>query len=165
MDKEKRVQDSAMDTPVDVVGDEQSEQESQTPDDARNIVSGKQPPKAKKKSKWKLIYILGTLVIILAIVFLDPNSGDIFSVANQLNPWWIVGAFGAVLLYWITDAMLLGQVTGCVSRPMGPLRTFKIAIIGLYYGALTPFATGGQPIQVFYMKRDAGIPWARAPAW
>ncbi len=34
------------------------------------------------------------------------------------------------------------------------LRSLKVGIIGLYYGAITPFATGGQPIQVVYMRRN-----------
>jgi len=34
------------------------------------------------------------------------------------------------------------------------LQSIKIGIIGLYYGALTPFATGGQPVQVVYMRRN-----------
>ncbi len=158
MDKDKQTQLSQEETAQEETATEQKESAGDTEQPLNETSAQTEPPKAKKKSKWKLIYILGTMIVILFIVFLDPNSGDIFSVANQLNPWWIVGAFGAVLLYWITDALILGQMTGCVAKPMGPLRTLKIGIIGLYYGALTPFATGGQPIQVYYMKRDAGIP-------
>jgi uncharacterized protein (TIRG00374 family) len=36
-------------------------------------------------------------------------------------------------------------------------RSLKVGMIGLYYCALTPSSTGGQPMQVIYMKRD-GIP-------
>jgi hypothetical protein len=33
-------------------------------------------------------------------------------------------------------------------------RCVKIGVIGLYYCALTPSSTGGQPVQVMYMRRD-----------
>lgn len=108
----------------------------------------------KKKRKWNFVYLAVTLLIVVGIVLFDPNAKDIFTVWSQLNPLWILAAFGLILLYWISDAMVLADVTSYIYRPMNFLRMFKVGVIGLYYGALTPFATGGQPIQVAYMKRD-----------
>ncbi|MCI8497157.1 MAG: flippase-like domain-containing protein, partial [Clostridiales bacterium] len=37
----------------------------------------------------------------------------------------------------------------------------KVALIGLYYSCITPFATGGQPMQVYYYHKD-GVPYGAA---
>lgn len=114
-------------------------------------------PKKKSRTIWKVIYIAATLLIIVGIAFIDPNFKDIFTVIPQMEFVWIAAALGLILLYWFSDGLILNHVTSYVHRRESIWHSFKVGVIGLYYGALTPFATGGQPVQVVYMKRD-GIP-------
>ena len=88
------------------------------------------------------------------IAFLDPGVKDVVNVLPQINFIWIVVAIGLVLLYWVSDALILHHITTYVYGKMNFLISLRVGILGLYYGALTPFATGGQPMQVMYMKRD-----------
>ena len=114
----------------------------------------------KKPSKWKYIYIIATVLVIVLIAFLDPGVKDVVNVLPTIDFTWVLLALGLLLLYWLSDAMILHHITTYVHGPVNFLKSVRTGILGLYYGALTPFATGGQPMQVMYMKRD-GVPVGR----
>lgn len=109
----------------------------------------------KKKSLFSFIYIGVTiLVIVLIMVFGETSIEDIGDALKSFNIWWMLACIGALLLYWLADALLLHDITAYMYKAEPLLQSIKIGIIGLYYCALTPSSTGGQPMQVVYMKRN-----------
>lgn len=109
----------------------------------------------KKKSLFSFVYIGVTiLVIILIMVFGETSIEDIGNALKGFNIWWMVACIGALLLYWLSDAWLLYDITAYMYKAEPFLQSIKVGIIGLYYSALTPSSTGGQPMQVVYMKRN-----------
>ena len=59
-----------------------------------------------------------------------------------------------MVLDWVFDGLILNNITKTVYGRISYLRSLKIAIIGQYYSAITPFSTGGQPVQVYLMSKD-----------
>lgn len=110
--------------------------------------------KKKRTYLFSLIYIGLTVVVVGLIAIFSPDVEDVFSAIVRFSVWWLVACAGALLLYWLTDALLLYDITWYMYKREPFIHALKVGIIGLYYGALTPFATGGQPMQVVYMRRD-----------
>ena len=108
----------------------------------------------KRTSLFRFIYVGVTIFVIVLIGFLDPSIKDLAQALDTFNLQWLYACIGALLLYWLTDALLLHDITSYMYKKEPLLRSLKVGIIGLYYGALTPFATGGQPMQVVYMHRN-----------
>ena len=109
--------------------------------------------KKKKTRLFSLIYI-GVTIIAIILIALLTDVNDIAEAFKSFSVWWLAACLGALLLYWLTDGLLLHDITAYMYKREPLLRSLKIGIIGLYYGAVTPFATGGQPMQVLYMKRN-----------
>ncbi len=107
----------------------------------------------KRTSLLRTIYICVTILAIILIGLFDPSIKDLAAAFKQLNLTWLYVGMGALLLYWLTDALLLHDITAYMYKREPLSRALKVGVIGLYYGALTPFATGGQPMQVVYMHR------------
>ncbi len=110
----------------------------------------------KKKKKTAIIrfaYIGLTVLAIALIGLLTVNVDEMKSAFEMLNLKWLFACFGCLFLYWLTDAILLNDITSYMYKRESYFHSLKVGIIGLYYGALTPFATGGQPMQVVYMRR------------
>jgi uncharacterized protein (TIRG00374 family) len=110
--------------------------------------------KDKRKKIFRFLYIIGTLMVIALIGIFDPSLVNAFDAFKTLNLNFILLGFLSLILFWVTDGLLLHHVTSYIYGKTSFLRSLKVGIVGLYYGALTPFATGGQPMQVVYMKRD-----------
>lgn len=115
----------------------------------------------KRKNRLTLIYILFNIAIILILGILDPELRDIGQLFYQIKFSWIIGGVLSMGLYWLMDGLILNYTTGIISGKKDFFNSMKVAIIGQYYNAVTPFASGGQPVQIYYMGKY-GIPGGSA---
>lgn len=114
-----------------------------------------QPKKTKKSTIFRYVYILFTVVVIVLIGIFDKNFAGLVNSFKDFSIKWLIISFIGIFLYWITDAWLLKDISSYLyDGKFGFWSALKVGLIGLYYGALTPSATGGQPMQVMYMRRD-----------
>ncbi len=113
--------------------------------------------KKKRQNIFRLVYISATIVVILLIGLLNHDIDTLKEIIPQINKKWIAVSLLAMIMFWLSDAFLLKQVTSYIFGKQRFIKSLKIGIMGLYYGALTPFSSGGQPMQVVYMRRE-GIP-------
>lgn len=110
--------------------------------------------KKKKKTRlFRFLYIAFTVIAIALIGYLTVDPKEMQSAFEMLDLNWMYACIGSLLLYWLSDALLLNDITSYMYKRESFWHSLKVGIIGLYYGALTPFATGGQPMQVVYMNR------------
>lgn len=112
--------------------------------------------KKKKKPRhlFSIIYMAVTIVAIILIALFAADLDAIGDALKDFNIWWLVACIGALLLYWLMDGLLLHDITQYMYKAQPLSQSIKIGLIGLYYCALTPSSTGGQPMQVLYMKRS-----------
>ncbi len=109
--------------------------------------------KKKRTSLLRFLYIGVTIVVIVIIGLYTVDVREMASAFAQLNLKWLLACIGCLLLYWLTDGILLYDITSYMYKKEPFWHLIKVSMIGLYYGAMTPFATGGQPMQVVYMRR------------
>lgn len=103
------------------------------------------------------LFIVGTFAAVVCIAF---RSGDIFRIGDALravSPWWLLGALGCFCLHAFLEGALVHVFFRFqhVGARLGS--SLIVGLIGMYYSAITPAATGGQPMQVYAFKRR-GIP-------
>lgn len=111
-----------------------------------------------EKRKYAIFfYIAVNIVIITVIGLLDPNLKDIGRAFMALKLQWVLGAAACMLVFWAMDALILRYSLAAVFKPWHFKGCMEVTLIGQYYNAVTPFASGGQPAQVYYMSRF-GIP-------
>jgi len=111
----------------------------------------------KKRKIITLIYVLLTIAVMVLIGVMDKNIKDLGRAFLELDPLWVGGAFLCMVLYWIADAAVLRYLAASMYEGKHRLHSLKVSLIGHYYSAVTPFASGGQPVQAYYMMKD-GIP-------
>jgi uncharacterized protein (TIRG00374 family) len=110
--------------------------------------------KKKRTSILRFVYIGATILVIALIGFFTVDVAEMEAAFSKLNLRWMFACAGCLVLYWLTDAILLNDIVSYMYKRESFWHSLKVGIIGLYYGALTPFATGGQPMQVVYMRRS-----------
>lgn len=110
----------------------------------------------KKKIPWMIAFFLLCLISIWAIVtqsksFSFPEMKQAFIQADGI---WLLGAF-VMMLGWI---FFEGIAMQYMIRKMTPHRKNRHGILyssaNIYFSAITPSATGGQPASAFFMIRD-----------
>ncbi len=110
-----------------------------------------------KKQLLNGLFVVALLVITLVILFTsnkDLSYADIKNYFADCNFGILSGAFVCMLLFIVFEAVSLHIIT----RKLGYRPKFRSSLAyssaDLYYSALTPSATGGQPASAYYMVRD-----------
>lgn len=119
---------------------------------------------SKKKLLLSYLYIIFTVLVIGYLLSRSIEAGSLKELFSDMNYIWLSGALLCILTHWFMDALIVYQLIPFIAQEKRSfLTSLKYGIVGLYYGALTPFASGGQPLQIVYMKRD-GIPVGKSTA-
>ena len=100
-------------------------------------------------------YILLLLVtIIVLFLCLKDNYDAIINTLISMDIKWLIVGFICILLYWFLKTLPLYYFTRSHKKNF----TYKSAVILLlrtqFVNAITPFATGGQPYQVYYLNKE-----------
>jgi uncharacterized protein (TIRG00374 family) len=98
-------------------------------------------------------FIMGTLLI---IVFLAVRSGEFVLAWNAMRSVdlrWVGAAIGCFALYAFGEGFLLHVFFLQQKLRIGLSGSLLVGLIGLFYSAITPYATGGQPMQAFALKK------------
>ena len=114
-----------------------------------------EPPKRKRKWLWNLILVV---LIGLGIYSMFGISGEIngggMSFAEALSRIDAVGLvllLAVILLTMTADCCKFLTVNKAVLGKFRPLVALKTSFLGKFYDGVTPFSSGGQPMQIYYM--------------
>lgn len=114
--------------------------------------------------KKKIIGI--SLIVILTVItfYIVLGSSDVEALPELihiLNPYYLLMAIGCMVLYMITNGIILYIISKEITDNVSLKRAFYLAFIGQYYSAITPFAGGGQPMQIMILKNKYHVSIAK----
>lgn len=100
-------------------------------------------------------YMLLALVTILVLYFsLKDNYREIMDVVVTLDIKWLLVGFFLISCYWFFKAIALKSIIKKF-KPEYRFRTaFKFILQINFFNAITPFSSGGQPFEIYYLKKD-----------
>lgn len=110
------------------------------------------------KNNGKLIrnFILFILLIIITFAVLLKGE-DITQILNILGSVKIQYVFIGILcmdIYISCEAINIGRSLKILNEKSTFIQNLKYALIGFFFSAITPAASGGQPMQIYYMHKD-----------
>lgn len=104
----------------------------------------------KSKTLFNLIFLLVSLFAVLYLILKFEQLDNVVSAFKSLNPIYIVICIVAMIFSWLIESYILYDISD------GQL-TYKhsvyIVVAGLFFNAITPFSTGGQPMQLYMMHK------------
>ena len=113
-------------------------------------------PKKKNKLVWSALSVLIAAATVWAVVSQNKNFsfGEFMTQIGGAKPWWVASAVISMFAYiWFEAAALL-----CILREFGhrlnPFRGLVYSSADIYFSAITPSATGGQPASAYFMHCD-----------
>lgn len=108
-----------------------------------------------KKGLKKSLNII-VLIIITALVLYFSLKDNFKTTINQIcsmNIWWLIVAFIFVILYWLFRSYAMFSIVKEENKRFKFLQSFQLMLRTQFFNAVTPFATGGQPFQVYYLNQ------------
>lgn len=113
----------------------------------------------KSKVLWFFVFIILVVFTMYTIISGSGNfsvDGFVDCIANA-NPFWIAAAVGFMLMFILIEGVSIKHLTDFLGSKTSLRRGFLYSAADIFFSAITPSATGGQPASAFFMLRD-GIP-------
>lgn len=119
----------------------------------------KMAKKLSKRAKKQIIniaFLVALIGVTLAVLFAsqDINLHDVGMFLHGCNPWYIAAAFGGLLGFILFEAVSLHIIVAKLGHKPKVASSIAYSASDLYYSAMTPSASGGQPASAYYMMRD-----------
>ncbi len=117
----------------------------------------------KKKILWACISLLiaGLTIWAVASQSRSFSPADLWNLIKTAHKGWLAGALLAMFGFIFFEGMAIIRVTTRLGYPKNPANGTLYGASDVYFSAITPSATGGQPVCAWFMIRD-GIPGATA---
>lgn len=111
--------------------------------------------------KKKYINILILLFFIGVTVYVLVSNTDVEKLPEILREmdikfFWYALIF--MLFYLMLGGFQIQALVKSAGYKVNAIQAFFLSCVGTYYSNITPFATGGQPGQIYIMKKQYGIP-------
>lgn len=108
-----------------------------------------------KKVKNLLSFLIIVLVTLLVLYFSLKDDYDI--IVNEIlkmNKIWILVSFLLLLSYWFFKAIVIDKLASKFNKKYSIRNAFRMVIETNFFHAVTPFATGGQPYEIYSLKKN-----------
>lgn len=112
--------------------------------------------KIKKIKKMIRNFILFIILIILTfyIILKDQDITQIFSLMKNVKYQYILIAVICMCIYVIGEAINIRRTLKALNEKITFINSIKYALIGFFFSGITPAASGGQPMQIYYMHKE-----------
>lgn len=98
------------------------------------------------------------LVLVIGLTFYGVFQGqDLDTLLGQLsraNPLWLVAGVVCIILFIYGESFIIRYLLKLVKIKAGSFTCFLYSCVGFFFSCITPSASGGQPMQVYYMKKN-----------
>jgi len=118
----------------------------------------------------KLFLILVVLTMLALLIFSDPDPEKRFSfniiqkisyAFKEMNLIYLLFAFIFWMIHILLDAFRVSLLCQGITGKWGNMRTaLEVILTGAFLAAVTPFQTGGLPVQLYLLKKD-GISYGK----
>ncbi len=109
--------------------------------------------KASTKRFLNFAFIFATLAIVIYIGLSGNEISGIWQALKSITPTWLLVCLLAYASYVLLDTLSIYQFLHSQGYQITFGYTLIVSILGLYYCNITPGASGGQPMQVYYLKK------------
>ncbi len=134
---------------------EQEIAEKDTVTDKNEAVQN-QPPKKRGRAWWTLVFIAIAVASIWAVVSQtkDFSFTEFMNFIGSANLGWLSSAIVSTILFIVFEALSILIICRSFGYKRSFGRGFVYSAADIYFSAITPSATGGQPASAFFMMKD-----------
>ena len=105
-------------------------------------------------------YYIGGLFLLLLMagtfyyMLRDSGLSALSAVAGELNPLFLLCGLACVFVFISCEGLNIRLLMGSMGQRLSVADSVKFAFVGFYFSAITPSASGGQPMQIYFMQRE-----------
>lgn len=107
----------------------------------------------KKRLLFGAVFLVALMGVTFYVIFKDHSLQDILQTVKQVDPWYVVLALLMSAGFLVFQAVALKVPMRSLGVKAGFGEFLGFSFVGFYFSGITPSSTGGQPMQLYYMRR------------
>ena len=110
--------------------------------------------KTIKKFIRNIIFFVILIVLTFWIIFKDQDMNELFNIIRMAKKSYVLLGFFVMLLFFFMEAYNIKSILKTFGEKISIFKAYKFTLIGFFFSAITPAASGGQPMEIYYMKKE-----------
>ena len=107
-----------------------------------------------KKSIFNAVFVIAVFGFTMFAIFRGENLRDIFSKVIKASPGYLFLGVICVILYIYIESDIIHYMLRSLGIKSKRFTCFLYSGVGFFFSCITPASTGGQPAQIYYMKKS-----------
>ena len=108
----------------------------------------------KKKMICNIVFLILVFTGTLYGVFHGEDLGEIVHILKTVNPLWLIPGVICVVIFIWGESIIIFYMMRTLGIKLKKWTCFLFSSVGFFFSCITPSATGGQPAQIYYMKKE-----------
>lgn len=108
----------------------------------------------KKKLVRNIFFFIVVIVITFGIIFKNNDFNETIKTILSVQYKYIILAGLSMFMYIFFEAINIKHILASLNFKINILSGIKYTLIGFFGSGITPGGGGGQPIEIYYMKKD-----------
>lgn len=110
--------------------------------------------KTKKKIFWNAVLFAAVFLLTVYGVFQGQDKADILRQIGNCRPKWILASVICVLIFIWGESIIIWYMMRSYGIHLKKRICFLFSSVGFFFSCVTPSASGGQPMQIYFMKKE-----------
>lgn len=132
-------------------------------EEKRAVKNGYTPEEMKKRRRKNMIFAVVSVIIFACVISVlvqlsntlqDGNSATFGDMIRGMNGWYLLLVVALFVVAFFIDSLKYTLLNASNGYHLGFHKDMKVALTGKYYENITPTATGGQPMQIYYLHKQ-----------
>lgn len=113
-------------------------------------------PSCNKLMLWGLLF---AALVGLTVCFLNRqySLASVISSIKTADPLWLIPGVLAMGLFFVCEGVNIGNCLRLAGHDVSLPSEIRYSMTGFFFSSITPSASGGQPMQLYFMRMD-GLP-------
>lgn len=111
-------------------------------------------PANKKVTIFNFILIIAIFIGLFVYMIVVDGVDNIINVLKSVNYVWVSAGIGCLIVHWLCETLTLHIPLKKMYPEQSFKNSFKVSMIGLLFNNITPFSSGGQPMQAYELNKS-----------
>ena len=108
----------------------------------------------KKKMAFNVVFLILVFAGTIYGVFHGEDLGEIARILKTVNLLWLIPGFICVIVFIWGESIIIYYMMRTLGIKRKKWTCFLFSSVGFFFSCITPSASGGQPAQIYYMKKE-----------
>lgn len=110
--------------------------------------------KVKKKTIFNAVFLAAVVLLTFFGVLRGQDIGELIAAMGKADGHYLMMAVGCVLLFICGQAVIIWLMMHAIHLQQNIGKCLLYSFTGYFFCSITPFASGGPPMQIYYMKKE-----------